>query len=609
MPTTKIINILKNDKLDDILDIFNRTPAQEVILVLPKKSQAFLSEDSFAVLADASRESGKNILILSESQEMNILAAKYDFGILQSEKRERKSHKTATQPVEENEVQEEFTAEAGLELQPEFQPQPESERETDFSSDAMPETILAAASKPPKSMGDILYSDPDDSIKVKINKNTERPTRIEIKKPSPKIQSNRSFTEKMAIDEIQNIWQRREPAQKKESRSFLSGSIFSSLLRTKRTFLLYGLGVISIFIFVLYVSLGKADIIIKPRPYSLDFTVKVTASSEFTAIDPVLKRIPGQLLSVDKKVEEAFPATGEKDVVQKARGKITVFNEYGTTPQVLIATTRFESESGFIFRTLKTITVPGTTVKNGQITPGFVEVEVIADKAGNGYNIGSGKFTIPAFKEKGDADRYGKFYGRSSEAMKGGIVGKAKVVTEQDYINAKNKVQEKIVSEAEQELKNKASGLEILSLPESDTKEVISSAQIDEAADSFSVSGTARLSTVGFKKSDLDSFLASYIQGLNDVSVVPEKLELNFGTNKFNEKDKTLEFSIAVKGFVYGKVDKDKIITDLMGKGENDIKEYIKTIDTIASVKVVLSPFWIWKVPKDKSRIYLKMEY
>ena len=586
---------------------------------ISRKSPVFSDENSYAVLADASQELGKNILILSENREMNILAAKYDFGILQSEKKERKNNKEKVQLLESDEGPEQESDEGGQQqLEPDWEQtsyastKAEHEEESAFN-DFSSETVLTATSKPPKFMNDIFNPDMADSVNVKINKNIERPAKIEIKKTIPKRQFSQDTLEKTAIDEIQNVWQRRQPIVKKPlsfpiSRRTPSFSWFFSNL-FKKTFLLYGLAVVVIFGLVLYISMGKAEINIKPRAHSLDLTIKVTASCEFTDVDHELKRIPGQLLSVDKKVEEIFPATGEKDVVQKARGRITVYNEYGTSPQILIATTRFESENGLIFRTLKTITVPGTTVKNGQITPGSIDVEVIADKAGDIYNIGSSKFTIPAFKEKGDMDRHDKFYGRSGEAMKGGIVGKAKVVTELDYINAKKEVQEKIITEAEQDLKNKASGLKILSLPKPEVRELISSAQVDEAADSFTVSGMIQISTVGFKESDLDSMLASYIQSINDVKVLFEKLELKFENEKFNEKDKIIEFNVLVKGFVYSKIDEEKIAKDLMGKGEDEIREYIKTIENISSAKVILSPFWIWKVPNDKNKINIKTEY
>ena len=637
MPGTKIINVLRDDRLEDILNIFRKTPAEEVIFVLPKKTKAFAKESSFATLADESQELGKNVLFLTENKEMNALAAQYDFAVLSSSRGDH-DEEEEDEPVKSEDAVEANPIdgkadEDGNEDSENFSPlEPIEYQEEPVSSNFEGDAVLAAIPKRPQSMTDIMQPKVDNSISVKVNKKVEKPVPVEVKKDMPDPWPHQDMTEKTALDEIESVWTRREtpisskPVQRpvrapqpapfqvnrynafQPPRSpFSVRAIFTNL--SKRTLYIYGLAVVVIFGFVLYVSTGKAEITIKPRAHALDFNVKVMASDEFLAVDAELKRIPGQLFSVEKKIEESFPSTGEKDVVQKARGKITVYNEYGTTLQVLIATTRFESENGLIFRTLKTVTVPGTTVQNGKVSPGKIDVEVIADKAGGDYNVGPGRFTVPAFKEKGDMDRYGKFYGQSSEAMKGGIIGKAKVVTEQDYINAKKKIEERIIAETEQELKTQASGLKILSLSKPNIKEITPSAQIDEAIDSFTVVGVVELKTVGFKDSDLNELIVQYVQKINDVAVFPEKLTIRFEDVKFNEEKKALEFTVFVVGPAYSKINEEKLITDLMGKGEDSITDYIKGVEGISSARVKLSPFWVWKVPKGRERIHIKMEY
>ena len=674
MPGTKIINVLRDDKLEDILHIFRSTPAEEVIFVLPKRAKAFSDEASFAALAEESQELSKGVLILSENPEINAIASSYDLGILTSEdsdKPKSKSKKVSSKDDDEEEennkdndddsenesvgdesTKDEFAEDETVTAEPisyggssggdegeeeeiheeidesqDEEDKKKTKEEQGFApveyqeeavfGDPPVETVLAVAPKSPKSMNDILGPNPDDAISLKVNKKIEKPVNVGVKKELAKTPlPAQDFKERNVLDEIQNVWQRREipkksypnPVKNFKLPNFSIGGWFSGL--SKKTLYIYGLGVVIIFGVVIYVSIGKADIVIKPRAHALKFDLKISASDKFTAVDLDLKKIPGQLFSVEKKIEETFSASGEKDVVQKARGKLTVYNEYGTTPQVLIATTRFESVDGLILRTLKTVTVPGTKVQNGKIIPGSIEVEVIADKAGEVYNIEPGKFTIPAFKEKGDNDRYGKFYGRSDSAMKGGIVGKAKVVTEEDYVKAKKRIEERIISETENELKNQAAGLKILGLSSPTIKEIVSSAQIDEATDSFVVSGSAELHTVGFKDEDLNKLIIIYVGSINsDIVTFAEKLKVDFKNIKFNNETKILEFVISVDGPTFSKVNEEKIVTDLMGKGEDYIKDYIKGVEGVSSARVVLSPFWVWKVPKDKNRIHVRMEY
>ena len=50
MSSTKIINVLKDDSFQEILDLFKGTSAEEVIFVLPKSARAFKKEEHLILL-------------------------------------------------------------------------------------------------------------------------------------------------------------------------------------------------------------------------------------------------------------------------------------------------------------------------------------------------------------------------------------------------------------------------------------------------------------------------------------------------------------------------------------------------------------------------------
>src|SRR3990167_6597094 len=91
MPSTKIINVLRDDKFEEILDIFRNTSAKEVIFVLPKKSKAFKNEEHFVILESEAQKQDKKISLLCSSPETNNLAKKYKFDVLLSKTSEEKS--------------------------------------------------------------------------------------------------------------------------------------------------------------------------------------------------------------------------------------------------------------------------------------------------------------------------------------------------------------------------------------------------------------------------------------------------------------------------------------------------------------------------------------
>ena len=82
MSSTKIINVLKDDSFQEILDIFKATPAEEVIFVLPKSAKAFKKEEHFVLLRTEAKELGKSVSFLCSNPEINDLAKKYKFDVL-----------------------------------------------------------------------------------------------------------------------------------------------------------------------------------------------------------------------------------------------------------------------------------------------------------------------------------------------------------------------------------------------------------------------------------------------------------------------------------------------------------------------------------------------
>lgn len=608
MASTKIINVLKDDKFEEILDLFRDTSAKEVIFVLPKTSRAFKNEGHFVILENEAKKHGKKIALLCSNLEINNLAKKYKFDVLLAKDSDDKSFITAVNQfdskvskVKEEEGEEEVEKERELEAKPEadsaMYDQAKSEevlRPEGGMYDQDNEYQVVTISKTKRGLEDILKQ---DGRPLKITPKKEKPLSLDI---------IRRGIGSQPFDDIKNVWKNQEE------------NIWTGInSRTKKSFrnfpkkFLITLGVISIILLgtIIYVSMGDAKIDITPRKQPLDIQLKISASDKFSSVDAGLNKIPGQLFNIEKSATQTFQTTGEKEVAQKARGTITVFNEYGTTPQVLISTTRFQTSEGLVFRTLKGITVPGTRVENGKIIPGIIKVEVIADKPGQLYNIPAIKFSIPAFKERGDIGRYEKIYGRSNEATKGGAIGKAKVVTDVDFSTAKQILSGQVTKDVEDSLKTQASRLKVINSSAIKFKELESTAKMDEAADSFTMTVSGSIKTVGFKEDDSKSLIKQHIDKIKGLTVIPEKLTISYDNITFDEASNTLTFMVNINGNGYDKIDIEKIKTDLSGKNEKEIRDYFKGLDGIGSAKVILSPFWVRRIPSDKEKTMIQTSY
>ncbi|HUO50767.1 MAG TPA: hypothetical protein VMU25_04365 [Candidatus Paceibacterota bacterium] len=163
--------------------------------------------------------------------------------------------------------------------------------------------------------------------------------------------------------------------------------------------------------------LRKTTVTVTPRSHTIVFdqTAQFTAYPAATAATGTLTYT---LTTTDMQDSEVVPATGTQHVETKASGSITVYNDYSTSPVKLIKNTRFATPNGLIFRTPDDIVVPG---KVGT-TPGHVTVTVVADQAGQQYDIGpTPRFTVPGLQNV--PAMYSNIYAQSNASTTGGFVG------------------------------------------------------------------------------------------------------------------------------------------------------------------------------------------
>jgi hypothetical protein len=88
------------------------------------------------------------------------------------------------------------------------------------------------------------------------------------------------------------------------------------------------------------------------------------------------------------------------------------------------------------------------------------------------------------------------------------------------------------------------------------------------------------------------------------IKLIPE-----FKDVKFNSEEKVLEFGAYVKGPAYKHIVEESLVSNLIDKNEQQIKDYIKGVDGVLSAKVILSPFWVRRVPANREKIKFELQY
>lgn len=288
-----------------------------------------------------------------------------------------------------------------------------------------------------------------------------------------------------------------------------------------------------------------------------------------------------------------FRATGKVSEASKSEGIIAVFNK-GKDAQVLIASTRFETPDGKIYRMPAGVVVPAAKTESGKILPGSKEVKVVADKAGPEYNIGLSDFTLPGLK---NSPKYDLIFGRSKTEMKGGSSGERVVVSKED----KNSASAKLINEAKEETENAVSGklpaneyLLIHTVEYSLAKETVRPA-VGEPAPEFEVVLEGELRGVSLDRNELEKFLIKkYPQlnnGANNLAIQNlDKLSVKISGYKFDLP--TFKMQISGKAEIESVVNLDAVKNNITENKLSDPGDILSAHPGLSRAEVRFKPFW-----------------
>ena len=377
--------------------------------------------------------------------------------------------------------------------------------------------------------------------------------------------------------------------------------------KTKKSRFLFKL-IISFLILILlgafgYVALNRvstAAINISPYKETLTIDSRLRARANAAA-----DGLPFEIAQLSAEESGLVTATGISSGGQKASGKITVYNNYGSAPQKLIANTRFQTSDGKVYRIKGAISVPGM---------GVLEATVYADQAGEEYNIGPSDFTLPGLK---GGPRFEKVFAKSKTTMSGGASGNARVVKKEDIDSIRTAVNEKLKNRLTETLsKQKPEGYVLFSgAVKIEYTENPDNPKVGDSA-GRSMAFKTKGSAIGylFKKDALAKALADDNSGnlkkapKNEPVAVDNVESLDFSLISADSNNK--EITVRLKGnadFVWT-VDTAKLLEEIINYKGEDYTSVFQNYPAIEKAAIVQSPKWWPRFPKDKSKIKINIE-
>lgn len=360
-------------------------------------------------------------------------------------------------------------------------------------------------------------------------------------------------------------------------------------------------------LFIAINILPRAKVTVFAKKQAWEYQDAVIADKLLVANDAEQNKIPGQVFSEARDLQQEYHASGKKVVEQKARGAITIFNAYSSAPQVLVATTRFLTPDGKLYRLVRNVTVPGAEIVNGEIQPTSTDAEVVADKPGEEFNIGPvSHFSIPGFK---GSPRFDAFYGRSTESITGGFIGEVAYPTEADLQNAKTAFRAALREALEGALTGQIP--EEFMLIEGATEITFEEPEVianESSGGTFQLRGQGTARAIALREEDVVDILNQKVKSEFGKNFTMKEFELVYGEGRTDFRRGIMSFALEARADVVQFIDGEALRDAIANKSENELRAIVFGLPGIESANISLWPFWVQKVPSNKDKIAVTID-
>ncbi|MDX1535293.1 MAG: hypothetical protein R3346_00825 [Candidatus Spechtbacterales bacterium] len=586
-PSSSVLHISVSDELAGVLDQIVSDEADNIYLVVPEGAYIAQNVLNFQLLKRESESVGKNIVVVSKDPRIQKLAEKVSL--------------EAQASIEENSKKQEPPARRP-------KPEPESKNLRPVADILPPERSGAA---PP--IADLRRFASEKSRKMEREEVKEVVTGEEAQEDLAQEELGKDFHVSEYTPKTKKSKKIKAPSiNKKKIGSMLSAPF--RVFKGRVVHVLIAIAVIAALGGGYYAAaevLPKATITLHPKSVQDKMEFSLLADSNISSANLEKGTIPAQVIEEKQENTFTFNATGKADIEEYASGDIRVYNEYSSAPQTLVASTRFISADGKLFRTTETVVVPGAQVEAGRIIPSSINVNVEAAEPGDEYNIGPTTFSIPGFK---GTDKYLNFYGKSESKMTGGFQGVATIVTEEDINDARNKIEEEFLPTVSAQLRAKAP--ESLTVLEESFESKIQNIEFDARANDRKTTFQSRAVAVAqaflISEQDVNNAIERYFINSTKYSSdyeLSDQRSIKYFVKEIEYEDGYVEFSVNVDQVFNRRLSTESVMESIKGKDETEVRKTLSRMSELEKAQVRFWPFWVNRVPSGEEDITIEVDY
>ncbi len=390
-----------------------------------------------------------------------------------------------------------------------------------------------------------------------------------------------------------------------------------------------------LFLLIATIAIPEARIFINPVKREKEALVNITFLMSSKYSEAELRKWGNAVFSFP--IEEVFVHEMDWGKVSKdfrgsvATGKMTVYNK-SFEERIFKPGTRFQTESGIIFRTKDWVRIPPQVgEKIGEIT---ISVESdIYDAFGSfsgerGNLTKNQKFFLPGLAEASQKN----VWGENKEVMTGGKTVWVSKITQKDIDLAKKEIEKEMKERALEKLqrfletKNINEGLDLTFLPNAEqvSMEVleinVDPTLVEKEQESFHISGKVRVRNLAYSQSDVMGILkARFMRDVSDGMEFDKIDENNFVPEILSVKDSggLIKASVSVKGVEKYLIEAksmdglefvNRVKQNILGMSLSEAELYLNNLEEVETSKIVLWPFWANSIPKLPENIVFLIE-
>ncbi len=341
-----------------------------------------------------------------------------------------------------------------------------------------------------------------------------------------------------------------------------------------------------VLLFGLYAFLVKVHINILVDPKVLEKDAQVIADPKVTAVDQANNVIPATVIETTVTGTGKISATGQKQIGDKAKGQIIVYNKT-SAPKSLSAGTTLSGPGGLKFTLDSGVTVASQSAVEGGISYGKATSSVTASAIGPDSNLAAGtELSVASFG--GDA-----VSAKIDQALAGGTSKNVTVVTADDQKRLQAQVTNDLKQKAASDLQGKLPAGNKLppdALTVVDSKFTFNK-NVNDQASEFSVNATVHYKGTSYADTDLKTILGKLVE-----TNVPEGFELNLQETETQadiskiEKDGRLVFVGRFRAKLMPKFNQSEIKSRIKGKTAFDVAEVLKGYDNVVGSEITFTP-------------------